>query len=129
MLVQCDWSFSMPFTPSSENPEINLLLYISIFACKRFLMAFFTPLLFLDNLGVLHKFLSTGNISFLVTLQGLNTLIRRLSGSPSSLNLIIFDLYNAFSNFAVNLAHILIGFFLVAVLTCSSLVSIVTATR
>ena len=119
----------MPFTPSSENPEINLLLYISIFACKRFLMAFFTPLLFLDNLGVLHKFLYTGNISFLVTLQGLNTLIRSLRGSPSSLNLIIFNLYDAVSNFDVNLAHILIGIFLVAVLTCSSLVSIVTAIR
>ena len=64
MLEQYDWIFSINFIPSPGNSAINLLLWTSTLARKRFLIAFFTKylifsLLFLDNLGVLHKFLCT----------------------------------------------------------------------
>ena len=40
MFAKCDWSFEINFTPSPGNSWTNLLLWTSIFACIRFLIAF-----------------------------------------------------------------------------------------
>ena len=65
IFAQCDYNFSMHFIPSFGNSAIYFLLCTSVFACKRFLIAFFEessiisspPIL--DNLKELHKFLCT----------------------------------------------------------------------
>ena len=74
MFAQCYWKFSIHFILSPGNSAINILICTSIFACKRFLMAFsenslIFSLLFLDHLEVLHKFLCTVKISSPVILQ------------------------------------------------------------
>ena len=73
MFTQCNWSFEMNFTPSTGNSAINLLLWTSIFACRRLIISFlhniiYPPLLFFYHLGVLHKFPCTVKISFPVIL-------------------------------------------------------------
>ena len=74
MLKQCDCNFSMHFIPSIGNSAINILLCTSILACRIFLIAFWKffyipPLIFLDNLEVLHKFLFTRKILSPVIIQ------------------------------------------------------------
>ena len=74
MLAQCDYSFPIHFIPYPGNSVINLLLCTLILAWKIFLIAFFDhcfifPLLFLNHLEVIHKFLYTVKLSSPVILQ------------------------------------------------------------
>ena len=64
MFAQCDCNFSMHFIPYIGNSAINLLLC----TCKIFLIAFFhniqhNPLLFLDNIELIYKFICIVKIS------------------------------------------------------------------